>query len=445
MCRQPIAAPGSRLLALFALFALCALPLYATGQSAEPGSPASRRIDEVRRQIAARPHDASLHAALAQALARRARESADPDFYRQAEGAVAAALALEPQSLEARKARVWILLGKHEFAAALTEAEALHKLVPDDVQIYGYLVDGHVELGRYREAEENAQWMLDLRPGNLAALTRVSYLRELFGDVEGALEMMHLAFQRTPPSEVEDRAWIATQMSHLELMRGNVDLAGRLGSLALELFPDYHYALAQLAKVRVAERRFDAAVALLRRHVEAAAHPENYYGLGVALIKAGKVREGRALLVQFEAKARVEMHGWDNANRELVMYYVEHARQPAKALHVAQQEAARRQDVFTLEALAWALSASGKQQEARAAIDRALAVGIQEAGMYYRAGVIALRSGDRRAAAEFFQRCLQANPHSEHADSARSLALRSSPKRQQSVGAAVPALPAPAR
>jgi len=37
--------------------------------------------------------------------------------------------------------------------------------------------------GRYDDAERSAQWMLDLRPGNIPALTRAAYLRELFGDI----------------------------------------------------------------------------------------------------------------------------------------------------------------------------------------------------------------------------------------------------------------------
>ena len=62
--------------------------------------------------------------------------------------------------------------------------------------VYGMLTDANIELGKYAEAEKSAQWMLDLRPGNIPALTRAAYLRELFGDIEGALELMQQAFGR---------------------------------------------------------------------------------------------------------------------------------------------------------------------------------------------------------------------------------------------------------
>jgi tetratricopeptide (TPR) repeat protein len=244
-------------------------------------------------------------------------------------------------------------------------------------------------------------------------------LRELFGDIDGAIELMQLAYQRTPQTEVEDRAWIATQLGHLEFARGRRDDALKLIQHALEIFPGYHYALSQLAKLRASEKRFAEAVELHRRHVRSAPHPENYYALGVALIKSGRTREGRAVLAEFEVKARAEMKSWDNANRELVMYYVDQAKQPAKALEVAQLEADRRKDVFTLEALAWAQSTAGQQRAARAVIERALAVGIKDADMLYRAGMIAQRQGDRSAALDYFSRSLEANPRSAVAELAR--------------------------
>ena len=125
----------------------------------------------------------------------------------------------------------------------MTAAQALNAQIPDDVLVYGYLADAYIELGRYDEAEKAAQWMLDLRPGNVPALTRAAYLRELFGDVEGAIELMQLAYNRTPQTEVEDRAWIATQLAHLEFARGRRDVALKLTQHALEIFPEYHYAL----------------------------------------------------------------------------------------------------------------------------------------------------------------------------------------------------------
>jgi hypothetical protein len=156
-----------------------------------------------------------------------------------------------------------------------------------------------------------------------------------------------------------------------------------------------------------------------RRHYAAAPHPENLYLLGVAAAKAGRAQEARSAFREFETAALAESAGVDNANRELAFYLVDHARAPRKALAIAELEAARRQDVFTLDALAWALSANGRHAEARAAIDRALAVGVRDAAMLHRAGMIAQRAGDRAAAHRHFEASLEVNPRSEVAATVR--------------------------
>ena len=188
-------------------------------------SPAERNIIQARKLIEKNPKDFEAYNALALALSRRARETSDVAFYAQAEEALKNSFAISPDNFDGARIHAWLLLGKHEFASALEEATRLNKKMPDDIMVYGFLTDANVELGNYKAAETAAQSMLDLRPGNLAGLTRAAYLRELFGDVDGALELMNMAFQSTPPREVEDGAWILTQMAHLKLSVGKTDEA----------------------------------------------------------------------------------------------------------------------------------------------------------------------------------------------------------------------------
>ena len=375
---------------LFAVAVVCAAVLVARGAAAQSQpSPAERAAEQARKAIAANPERAEPYTQLALALARRARETSDTAYYTQAADAIAKALAISPGDFEAGKMRVWVLLGQHEFAQALEQAKALNTRAPDDVLVYGFLTDAHVELGNYKEAEEACQWMLDLRPGNLPALTRAAYLRELFGDIEGAIELMRQSFDRTPTNEVEDRAWILTHVAHLELVAERPANADVLLTEALRLVPNYHYALANLAKVREAQGRNDDAVTLLRSHVAVAPHPENYFGLAEALRRAGRLDEARIAYGEFETRARREMAGWDNANRELIFYYADEGRNPAEALRIAEMEMARRHDVQTIDAYEKALHASGRHREAAAAIERALAVGVREPAMLKRAQSIA--------------------------------------------------------
>jgi tetratricopeptide (TPR) repeat protein len=372
-------------------------------------SPAEAGIAVARRLIGKDPKDFEAYNALALALSRRARETSDPNFYLQAEDALKNSFAISPANFDGRRTHVWLLLGRHEFAMALEEAKKLNQEMPDDVMLYGFLTDANVELGNYKDAEKAAQWMLDLRPGNLPGLTRAAYLRELFGDTDGAYELMNMALESTPPSEVEDAAWITTQMAHLKLAQGDITQAEALLRQALALFPGYHYALGNMAKVRLQQKRYADAVDLLQQRYQAAPHAENLYELAEGLEFAGRTQEASRAFQTFEQKSLAESYRGDNSNHELIFYYADHANQPAKALEVAEREYARRHDIFTLDCYAWALYRNGRFAAARTQIESALAVGVHDAKLLRHAGEIALRCGDRAAAEKYLKQALALN------------------------------------
>lgn len=380
-----------------------------TGPAEKLLSPAERNISQARMLIAKNPQDFAAYNALALALSRRAREVSDVKFYREAEEALQKSFDISPGNFDGKRTQVWLLLGKHEFAAALEAAKELNKSRPRDVTLYGFLTDANVELGNYKDAEASAQSMLDLRPGSIPALTRAAYLRELFGDVAGALQAMEMAYESTPPGESEDRAWILTQMAHLNLSIGNINRAEDLLQQALAIFPNYHYALANLSKVRVAQTRYAEAAELLRQRYQAAPHAENLYDLAEALQLADRRQEAKKAFTEFEQKSLLESQRADNSNRELILYYADHANHPADALVVAKREFARRHDVYTLDAYAWALYANGRLAEARQQIEAALSVGIRDAKLFWHAGEIALQSGDCVSAQRYFERSAELN------------------------------------
>jgi tetratricopeptide (TPR) repeat protein len=366
-------------------------------------SPAEQSIAAARKEIEKKPDQFAGYNHLAIALSRRARETSDVLYYTQAEDALRKSLELAPGNMESEKIHVWLLLGRHEFPSALEAAKALNKKNPDDVLVYGFMTDANAELGKYEDAEASAQWMLNLRPGNLPGMTRAAYLRELFGDVDGAYELMEMAYQATPPTETEDRAWILSQMGHLRFIAGKTDEADNILKQALIIFPGYHYALGNLAKVRITQKRYDEAVALLQQRYQAATHAENLYDLAEALKLAGHADEAKKAFADFETKSLAESVRKDNSSRELVFYYADYAHQPARALEVAKQEFSWRHDVYTLDAYAWALHVNGEDSEARKQMETALSVGIRDAKMLDHAGEIALKLGDRTAAERYLE------------------------------------------
>jgi len=376
--------------ATFALSVLASAMVCAqTAQTAAARTPAEISIQKAQEQIAKQPNHVPYYSGLAMAYARRARETSDVSYYAKAEETLEQSFKIEPDNFEALKVRVWLLLGRHEFAKALEAATALNKRVPDDITVYGYLADANAELGNYADAVKAVQWMLNIRPGNVAGLTRAAYLRELHGDLSGAMDLMHMAYDATPFQEAEDRAWLLTQIAHLQLLSGNLTEAEIYASGALGLFPDYHYALGTLAQVRLAQNRSDEAVTLLEKRYAKAPHAENLFALAEALDRAGRKDDAAKAFAEFEQKSLRESNITDNSNHELIAYYVDYARQPAKALQIATQELARRHDAFTLDAYAWSLAASGDYAQANAEIKKAVAFGVKDPKVLHHAAEIA--------------------------------------------------------
>ena len=82
---------------------------------------------------------------------------------------------------------------------------------------------------------------------------------------------------------------------------------------------------------------------------------------------------------------------------------VDAARGRRQSLDLARRELENRSDIFTLDALAWALASAGKIDEASALMARALAEGTQDARLFLHAAVIAAADG-RPADAARWQR-----------------------------------------
>jgi len=108
------------------------------------------------------------------------------------------------------KVEIAALLESRQYAKALSLAQDLNRKNMDDVLVYRYLGEAYLGLGKLKEAEEAAQWMLDLRLGksDTPGYLLVAKLRLAFDDPEGAREILTTALQRLTASQTKERAAI---------------------------------------------------------------------------------------------------------------------------------------------------------------------------------------------------------------------------------------------
>lgn len=374
----------------------------------ERPSPSDRLLRAARLVIEQRPSEARGYNLLAAAYMQKAREAEDFGINTRAGEALDRALQLAPDNYDALKLRAKLLLTFHRFEEALEVARRAQNLNPQDHDNYGALTDALVELGEYSAAVEAAQRMVDLRP-DMASYARVSYLRWLHGDTKGSIEAMRLATQSANPQDMERMAWCYVQLGDALLNSGMAAEAERAFDRALFVFPNYGSALAAKARARTAAGDLDAAIEIYRREHEGEPSADTALALGDLHAKLGRLDEANKHYAIFESLER-ENAAAENDMYHFVAYWTDHDKNLDEALALARKERSRRKDIYTCDALAWALYKKGHFAEAKQAADDALRLGTRDPRLLYHAGMIAHALGDRTAAAKYLRQSLALNP-----------------------------------
>jgi tetratricopeptide (TPR) repeat protein len=384
----------------------------ASRNSADAGrksTPADLRIKAAQSKIKLAPDEPDGYNLLASAYSQKARETGDFSLNAKAEQALARSLEVAPDNYDALKLRAKNLLTYHRFADALEVARRVQAMRTQDHDVYGILTDALVELGDYEEAARAAQTMVNLRP-DTASYSRISYLRELHGDTEGAIEAMRTAVKAASPQDPENLAWCRVQLGNLLLNAGKLTEAEREIAKALQTFPDYHMAREAKARTRIAAGDLESAINIYRQEQEL--DPDSAdaaLALGDLYTKQGKAEEAKRQYERFESLERANAAA-ENDWHHLVYFWADHNQNLDEALALARRARETRADIHTCDALAWTLFKRGQFSEAKASIDEATRLGTRDARILYHAGLIYNELGEHRKAAEYLKLALEMNP-----------------------------------
>ena len=359
--------------------------------------------DESIRQWQARAARTEASAAdferLGWAFIAKARRTLDTGYYVLAEQTADVLDARHGVTADARLLRGHVLHNLHQFQAAEEVARELSQargLSPD----FALLSDVLMEQGKLEPAIAALQQMVDLKPGP-EAYSRVAHLRWLKGDLKGAIEAMELAARASSPRDHVNHAWVLTRLSGYYLQQGDLPRALRLAESANHGVSDYAPGLFAAGRALLALEQPAAAVTALRQAAVLNPLPEYQWWLADALRTTGERSDAAAVV------AALERHGQAADGRTLALFWATRRTEPARSVQLARDELAHRADVFTHDALAWALATSGDLPAAHAAMRRALAEGTRDARLFWHAGEIALGLGQTAEAAAFFE---QAEP-----------------------------------
>lgn len=367
------------------------------GGGASPGAMAPQvrladRVAELERRVAKNPGDLLGWQSLGTAYVRRAFEVGDPSFYDLAVKALDRAEALRPGDSGTLLGRALLFLALHRFDEALPLGAEVARRQPDSAGPLGVVVDAQVEQGDYEGAAVTLQRMLDLRP-DLSGLSRASYLRELNGDVPGALAAMAQAEEAGIASPF-DGAVVATLSGDLLLRQRRVEAASAKYEYALERAPDLVTAQFGRAKVLAAEERYPEAIETLDRLVQRVPYPDAVRLLGELQARSGDEQGAVRTADLVRAMARLQEASGQVVDLEMSVFESDLG-DPVRALSLARQVLeARPGNVYAADAMAWALLRNGQTAAAVPLAERALRLGSADALVRYRAAEVFAAAGD---------------------------------------------------
>jgi tetratricopeptide (TPR) repeat protein len=253
---------------------------------------------------------------------------------------------------------------------------------------YGLLGDIEYDQGKIPEAIAAYQQMANLHP-DLQAYSRIAQIRWITGDLPGAVEAMTQAAEAGSPLNAEPTAWTYARLAMFQLQSGDFPAAKNSASLALQLQTNNAAALLALGRVQLALGENAAAISSLQNAASLNHLPETQWLLADVLRACGKTNEAAAV------ESLLQKRGVAEDPRSFALYLATRGLRLDTALDLARRELDVRSDVFTHDALAWALKASGQLSEARAEMAKALAAGTQDARLFFHAAVINEAAGDK--------------------------------------------------
>ena len=373
------------------------------------GITTDRLIDTLQARLRSTSDDWQAYSQLGLAYLQKARETGDPSYYQQAEGVLKIALDLQPDDYVAISAMGALELARHQFMTALEWGERARQVNPDRAYAYGVIADARIELGQYREAVETLQTMVSLRP-DPSSYARISYARELHGDVTGALEMMQAAVDGGGP-HAENTAWTRTQLGNLYFNTGDLVQAEIEYQRTLRGLPDYVYALAGLGRVRFAQGKTQAAIQLLTQATQSMPLPEFVIALGEMYEITGDQTRAQQQYDLVRAMQHLYESSGVDLDLEIALFNADRDIDLAKTVEQARAGYERRPSIYAADVLAWALYQAGDYQAAQKYSEEALRLGTPDALKYFHAGMIARQLDDTARATHYLSQALSLNPH----------------------------------
>lgn len=367
--------------------------------------------------------DYKAYAGLGAAYLQKGRETGDAADYELAKASLGKSLDLlsnDPAAAFAMTQMAVACMAEHRFEDAYNWAQKALAVGSGDPSPWAIAGDALADVGDYQNAAEAYSKLKSMygsedeqRAISYQRESRLSFLRFIAGDTQGAIQLMLSAVQIATETQMpaENIAWSDYQLGEEYFQTGEIARAEGAYLAALHLYPGYYRALAGLAEVRSAQGNNREAAELYKKAIAAVPYPKYAAALGDVYQTLGESDKAQKEYKLVEFIGHLSEINQQIHNRDLALFYADHGMKLEQAVTLARKELEVRQDVYTWDVLAWALFKHGESKEATTALSHALSQGTKDPQLFFHAGMIYAGLGDSAKAKGFLQHALLINPH----------------------------------
>lgn len=299
-----------------------------------------------------------------------------------------------------------VQLSQHKFNEALAIGKEALALNSVNSGIYGVLVDANVEIGNYDEAVKNCDKMISIRP-DLRSYSRISYLREIYGDLKGSISSMEQAIEAGAPYS-EYKCWTIVTMGKMLENHNQLDSAMAYYEFSAKERENYPFGIAGMASIEGKRGNYIKADSLYRAALKAI--PEIGFTIDRAKLyqKQGKYAEMKKLIPEIESMFRDDIESGHNVNMEYAFFLIDFKKEYDKALDLGLKELKKRpNNIDVNRLLAFTYYAKGDKEKAAKHIAVAMKTNKQDADLFCLSGLI---KGDKN----LIKKSFSIDPYQDH-------------------------------
>jgi tetratricopeptide (TPR) repeat protein len=347
-------------------------------------------------------------AALASAYWKTGKATGEVSWYLLAEQAAQRSIAALPFNNDAAPLILaQVSQARHDFRNATKLAQTVLKTNPNNDEAKAILITCALATGDLAAAQMQVNSLADRMP-NLGNLTLQALVEEAQGKAS-AVDTFRLAISTEEAGEIGGSALARVLLGRHFYHHGDLDQAAGLYQEALRILPRYPLALMHLAALETRRGDYKAAEGHYNQVIAFSQQSTNIYDhtilRGKARIKQLQGQPHTELLQQAETLLRQDTNaGHENGafghRRELAQLLLDRNQDQdaTEALQLMQSEVKLRRDAQTWSVLARSLMANNQLPEAHKAMQSALKLGGQNAGMYLQSAAIEQKLGNTAAA-----------------------------------------------